>query len=446
MFLFKKIRYLSWLTQGFLRKHSGLITFSLFLGVIGFFLANWFIPTLQKTFHREKIGLVGQFTLSDLPPQVASRLSRGLTAVAPDGQPLPDLADHWEVSDDGKTYTFYLKDSLTWVDQSPLKAGDLAFQFKDVEVEVVNDQTLRFKLKDPYSPFPVLLSQPVFKKGLIGVGPARVARVKTNGQLVESLTLKEPKKTLIVRFYPTEKAALTGLKLGEVDRLLGLFSPTLSPDWQSFVQIEEETDTTKFVGLFYNNNDSYLASKPLRQALTYAIKDKPRDSRRALGPLRPNSWAYNPHIKRYDYHPDSARKLFKKFQEEGEKQEKLNLTIATAVSYLDLAEKIKASWEELLPVSVEVKVINSLSEDFQILLIAQEIPPDPDQYTLWHSTQPGNISHFNSPKVDKLLEDGRKTYDLAERKEIYQEFQKALVEECPVAFLFYPTVYHLSRR
>ena len=78
-------------------------------------------------------------------------------------------------------------------------------------------------------------------------------------------------------------------------------------------------------------------------------------------------------------------------------------------------------------------------------MASQEIPADPDQYTLWHSTQSTNITGYNSPKIDKLLEDGRKISDKEERKAIYLDFQRFLVEDTPAAFLFHPTVYTIIR-
>nr|MBP6989849.1 peptide-binding protein [Candidatus Shapirobacteria bacterium] len=68
------------------------------------------------------------------------------------------------------------------------------------------------------------------------------------------------------------------------------------------------------------------------------------------------------------------------------------------------------------------------------------------QYLFWHSTQKKtNITKINNPRIDKLLEEGRQTFDQQERKNIYQEFQKNLLEECPAIFLKYPIVYTISR-
>ena len=79
------------------------------------------------------------------------------------------------------------------------------------------------------------------------------------------------------------------------------------------------------------------------------------------------------------------------------------------------------------------------SQNFQALLITQKIPSDPDQYSLWHSTQSEtNISKFSSPRVDKDLEDGRKISDLETRKQKYQDFQKVLLDHAPATFLYFP--------
>jgi peptide/nickel transport system substrate-binding protein len=76
-----------------------------------------------------------------------------------------------------------------------------------------------------------------------------------------------------------------------------------------------------------------------------------------------------------------------------------------------------------------------------------DTPDDPDQYSIWHSTQEAtNITHYENPRIDKLLEDGRSEIDLASRRRIYLDFQRFLVEDSPAAFLYYPATYTVSRR
>src|SRR6185369_8402425 len=83
--------------------------------------------------------------------------------------------------------------------------------------------------------------------------------------------------------------------------------------------------------------------------------------------------------------------------------------------------------------------------NFQVVLVGQEIPPDPDQYYLWDSTQSTNFTGYKNPRIDKLLEDGRKSIDQSERKSIYQDFQQFLVEETPAIFLTHLKTYTVVR-
>lgn len=438
----KKIRVFFWLINGLLKKYFRLIILSLVLGGLGFLIVTFLTPFLQKMFVPRKIGLVGHYNLVNLPDEIINRLSTGLTALDEQGQAYAYLTDDWQVSDDGKTYTFQLKDNLFWQNGDPLEATEINFDLEDVSVETKNNQ-ITFRLKEPFSPFPVLLAQPIFKQGLLGIGPYKVLRVQQNGQLLEAITLKSENDSLTFKFYPTEETAKTALKLGEINELKTFYSCDMDESWQTYLDINRQLATDQFVALFFNLNDPNLADKNLRQALAYATP-KPQDSSRALGPISPASWAYNPQVKRYDFNPDSANDLLAKFQEAGEEEASesskpsLDLTISTVPMFLDLAEDIKQKWQDSLDITIHIKTINSLNEDFQVLLVAQEIPPDPDQYSLWHSTQTTNITGLNSPKIDKLLEDGRKVANQKERKEIYLDFQRFLLEESPAVFLSHP--------
>ena len=159
--------------------------------------------------------------------------------------------------------------------------------------------------------------------------------------------------------------------------------------------------------------------------------DKPAGDGRALGPESPKSWAFNPKVKPYDYSLDTAKSLLENLQTD------FTLELITTPTYQALAEKIKTSWEQL-GITVKIKVLNLPdTNNYDALLVGQQIPQDPDQYLLWHSTQVGNITGYQNAKVDKLLEDGRKEVDPAKRKEIYLDFQRFLVEDTPAAFISY---------
>lgn len=433
----RRFRLFLWFFKAFLRKYFKVIIFGLILGTAVFFFYSYFAHLLPWPKKTIRVGLVGRYTPSDLPLSVLEKISRGLVKINLEGSPVPDLAEKWEVNDGGKVYTFHLKKGLTWQNGTPLKAGEIHYDLKDVGLTAKNDSVLEFRLKEPFSPFPTILAQPIFKKGFLGVGEYKVTSIQSTGNFIQSIKL-ENEDVLVFKFYPTEKAALLGFKLGEVDELRAIIDPSELTNWPG-IRITREIGYDQFVAVFYNMTDPQLSTKPLRLALTYAI-EKPLDKTRALCSLNPNSWAYNSEVKSYDYNLQKA----KEFLEESKLKE-VNLELTTTFSQLPVAEKIKDSWEEL-GVKTTVKVVSVFPETFQAFLASQEIPDDPDQYTLWHSTQKRtNITGYDNPRVDKLLEDARKTLNKKERLAYYLDFQRFLVEDAPAAFLFHPTVYTITR-
>lgn len=446
MLFFRKIRFFWNLLKAFLKKHYFAFLGSLVLGITIFFILSKItpflidrIPEIKRT---QKIGLVGKFRVEELPLEVLNYTSLGLTQTLEDGSVQAGLAQSWQVDDEGKKYTFKLKDKIFWQDGSPIKSQDINYQFKGLEKEIIDEKNFIFRLSEPLSPFLNIVSRPVFKKGLIGAGPYKVKNIKKEGGTVRSLTVSGPGEKLVFRFYPTEGAAVTGFKLGEVDVLENFLTNPFSDQWQAGLDIKEKVRANQFVALYFNTKDDNLGDKTLRQALAYSLQKN--YSHRALSPINPESWAFNPKIKAYDFSEEKAKEFYEKAREESE--ESLVLELVVPETFLQEAEGIKKSWEEVLGVQTDIKVINALPPDFQVILTAQEIPLDPDQYALWHSTQGGNITHFESPKIDKLLEDARKILDQTERKEKYFDFQKTLVEEVPVIFLYHPTVYTIKRK
>ena len=77
-----------------------------------------------------------------------------------------------------------------------------------------------------------------------------------------------------------------------------------------------------------------------------------------------------------------------------------------------------------------------------VLLGFQFLPPDPDPYPYWHSSQANefgvNLANYNDPRVDMLLEEARLTSDKGLRYELYQEFQQLFSEQVPSLLLYQP--------
>jgi len=441
--MFKTIRRYYWVTKSFLARHNKIIvrTTGIVLSLILIFLLfSKYIPTFKTT---TRLGRVGKYTIETFPVDIQLKISSGLVGVEGSGTILPKLAKSWEVQDAGKTYVFTLDNTLSWHDGSRLTPDDITYNFKDVEIGR-GDNTITYRLKEPFSPFFSAVARPILKKNKLGTGEFRMVKSVISSGVLQSLTLESETKRLVYKFYPTETSSLTAYKLGEVDQLEGLsfISNSLSQDTTNILT-ESNSSTNQQSVLFFNNNDAVLTSKSARQALSYAIQDKTFGKERSISPIDKSSWAYNSLVKTYDYDPEKAKSLFAQdIQDPGSQ----TLELKTMLQYLDIAESIATSWRETLGVKVDVKVVSSITSDYQILLTDFTSPIDPDQYTIWHSTQATNFTHFSNLKIDKLLEDGRRTSDQKLRKEIYQDFQRFLLEDCPAAFLFKSSTYSLSRK
>ncbi|MEK7182584.1 MAG: ABC transporter substrate-binding protein [Patescibacteria group bacterium] len=443
----RKARFLVHLVLLFLKRFGILIGVGILVGGILFGLRSKITTLLPGLTTQEKIGVVGRFTADTLPLSISSRISFGLTIVDKENLPQPGIAESWETKNEGRVWVFTFKKDLRWQDNTSLKSSDFSYNFPGITVSYPDEAHIEFQLSDPYAPFPIIVSRPYFKKGLLGVGEWRVRKIVTSAGNVQELTLEEKTTRIqkVYRFYPTEESLIAAFKLGEVNTISEISDPHALFSWKT-VELSPISHEDRFVGIFLNTADSLLAEKNIRQALAYATNKGNIDemSTRALSPLSPSSWAYNPLVKTYDYDPARARKLLDELPKD--QREQFSINLVTIPSLLEPAEKIAKDWEEV-GVSTTVQVGTGVPENFQALLATQVIPPDPDQYSMWHSTQTDtNITHYKSARIDKLLEDGRRTLNQDERKRIYLDFQRFLVEDSPVIFLYHPISYTISQK
>jgi peptide/nickel transport system substrate-binding protein len=108
---------------------------------------------------------------SDPDNDLAALVYAGLTRLGPEGLVLPDLAERWEIDEQGRRYRFYLRQGLRWHDGSPLTAtdvvhtikliqtpnfagsADLAALWKTVSVAQIDPLTVQMTLTSPFAPF-----------------------------------------------------------------------------------------------------------------------------------------------------------------------------------------------------------------------------------------------------------------------------------------------------
>jgi len=437
------LRYFIRLLSAFLARFRALLFIGVIFGIIVFLLLRFISPLVfGKT--TERIGITGRYRTNNLPEFILEMIGDGLTLTNEAGVVEPNLASSWETPDKGKTWIFYLKEGVLWQDGKKVTSETINYEFSDVVVERPDEATLVFKLKDPFSPFPSVVSRPVFKRGLLGTGEWKVTKATLAGGFVQKLIVTDRQKNKkIYKFYPTEERTKTAYKLGEVDTLANILNPTPFDTWKT-AKVEEDVDRGKVALIFFNVQDKLLSEKSLRQALTYAVNKKEFRGGRALSPISPDSWVYNPQVKEYSYDPERAQDLIDDLADE--LKEDLKVKLITTPVLLPVAEKMARDWKKV-GVTPIVQVYSGIPTDYQAFLAIFDIPADPDQYAIWHSTQTtSNISKYQNPRIDKLLEDGRIVLDFEDRRKIYLDFQRFLVEDSPAAFLYHPVSYTVSRK
>lgn len=468
------MRKFYWYLTAYIRKHGLLVFSSLIIGLTFFW---FFVPSLVNNLEiskRHYIGVIGEYNINDfdLPPLIKQQLSVGLTQIQPDGSVNPALAERWSVEQDGATYRFLLKKDLQWQDGTPLNPNDIHYDFKELET-IITPNDIVFKLPGPFAPFPTVVAEPIFKRVdqryffffkrpmLIGIGDFKISDYKRKGNRLTELTVDGQNERYIYRFYLTEDDAITAFKRGEINSLPDLSQKHDVFDWPT-VKYSDNLDFNSYLGVFFNTRDPLL-TRNNRQALSYALVKKSGEER-AIGPISPLSWSYLPGGKTYDKDWERGSERLRAEMP----GQPLNLELTTTNLFATKAEEIKKQWEEFglkaaddcqkdsaqkdksqcenLKIKVTIKVNNFPDfNNFQLLLMGRDIPPDPDQYTLWHSDQSANFTGYKNTRIDNLLEKGRQTTSQQDRTPIYQEFQQFILEDPPAIFLEYLHNYQLQR-
>lgn len=396
----------------------------------------------SPNFHTNIIGIEGLYTATNLPDEINQKISYGLTTISENDKPENSiLVKSITTENDNKDYIFTLNDNIFWHNGKKFTAYDVNYQISGANITPLSDNQLKISLSSPFAPLLASLSQPLFKKGLVGMGKYQVKKIIYQDGYIKNLLLKSTdtnQSSIEYRFYSNESDVINAFKLGNVDEIKVSSLPSEFSNLRKIKINKNIFTNNRYIAVFLNTQK---INKQIRQALAYATP-KPKDkSERCLGPISPTSWAYNPSIKEYNFNTTRAKELFKK-----EEFPKINLVVNNR-SLLPMAEEIKNSWINIFGIEVNLSIANQIDyQNFDAILAYSSTTKDPDQYSFWHSTQINtNITKLDNSRIDKLLEDGRTSLDPIERKKIYQDFQRYLLEESPAIFISYPIDYQVSR-
>jgi peptide/nickel transport system substrate-binding protein len=437
---------------------------------------------------------------------IASLVYNGLLKYDKNLELVGDLAHAWDVSADGLTITFHLRKGVKWQDGEEFTSRDVLYtygviidpktptpyseDFKQVQkIEAPDRYTVRVHYARPFAPalaswgtsiLPahLLEGQDITKSPLtrkpVGTGPYRLKEWIPGQRIVleafsDYFGGSPWINRRVVMVIPDTSTMFMELKRGGVDMM------ALTP-----IQYARQTDTPEFLSRYnkyrypasaylymgYNQRNPLFRDRRVRQALSSAINKKELVEgvllgmgQVAHGPYKPGTWAYNPTIKDFDYNPERARKLL---AEAGWTQKNddgilvkdgkpFTFTVLTNQN-VDRSKTAQIIQQRLRVIGVDMKIrvlewaafINNFIDtgDFEAVILAWTIPPDPDGYDIWHSSKTGkkelNFIHYNNPEIDRLLVEGRNTFDQEKRRRIYFRIQEILAEDQPYTFLYVP--------
>lgn len=395
----------------------------------------------------------------------------------------PMIAESWDTSEDGLTWTFNLRPNLTFHNGKACTAEEVVRNFEHImdpeasflapdyelveSVEATDETTVVFTLKDSFAPFLAILTNRCAITDMdaydpnmpIGTGPFKI----TNWQRGTGLTLEAhdgyweeglPAASKVNwNYYPDDDARMLAVQGGEIDIVYAV--PT-----QQIDQIQESGDFTvdpisglTHTYIAFNCAEGPFSDVRVRKAVAHVI-DKELVVEGALWGWAdianipfPESSPWFVETPDYEFDPEKGKALM---EEAGYGD---GLTLDMPISNDSYTPKIAEIIQpDLASIGIDVRIVETewatywpeiyLKTQYDITIMSYSARVDPDQtfYPRYHSTGVHNATKYVNDRMDELLEAGRRETDLEERKKIYEEVQLLLVDELPWLWLFIPKV------
>jgi len=289
---------------------------------------------------------------------IAGLIYNGLVKYDKDMNIVGDLAESWDISDDGLVITFHLRKGVKWHDGKPFTAKDVLYTYqitvdpktptayagdflKVKKAEVLDDYTFRVTYDKPFAPSLISWSSAVLPRHLlegqnitksslarhpVGTGPY-LFKEWLAGQkivLVSNADYFEGRPYVdghVTRIIPDMATMFLELRARNID-MMGLtpLQYTRQTENNLFRQSFDKYRYLAFAYTYlgYNLKHPFFADKRVRQAISYAINKEEIISgvllglgKPATGPYKPGTWAYNENVKTYSYNPQKARELLR---------------------------------------------------------------------------------------------------------------------------------------
>jgi peptide/nickel transport system substrate-binding protein len=396
-------------------------------------------------------------------------------------EPQPELAESWELSDDGLTLTFKLRPGVKFHNGRDFVADDVKFSLEYAQdpetganirtlaravksVEVVDDVTVAFHFTEPTPAAFDLIDLlfivnretiEVIDSNPVGTGPFRFAEWAP-GDFARFERFEEYWKDglpylneVIVRAIPDAATLIANLEGGTLDLIA-------APPASEFERLEAAEGTKVVSGfpgglvwdLSLNTGREPFDNKLVRQALQYAL-DRERIvdivffnvSDPWLQPQSDKSPLYDPDLEGfYTFDLDRARSLL----EEAGYADGFEFTVLTATTNPDGARLLQVYQADLAQIGITLNIDEvepaqyrprAIDLDFDAAVFTYG-RASKDPASLFGTTgvwrpgpEPVNLSNFTSEEYQRLIAEGQREVDSERRQEIYQELNRYQLEE-----------------
>ena len=449
--------------------------------------------TLKIATDQSPVGLDPQVATAFSTALIDSNIYEGLTAVDKDLRIVPSLAESWTVSGDGLSYTFKLRagakfhngraltpqDIIANVDRvrDPKTGSPFASRFTGIKsMESVGADGLKITLDAPSAPFlsqlaslSIVAPEAAAELGRkpVGTGPFRfsawvpdtyISLERNPDYWEKGLPKLAGLKFNIVPEAATREAGIIGgtYKLLPVVDAASAAALTGKPG----VKLLQTQDLAySLVGL--NVTKPPLDKPVVREAINMAIDRNQLVQAvyfgRAVpgGPLSPALAEWALPVSDFPCYKADAAGAQKKLQDAGlSGKVKLTLNVLGSLQIVqDLAQVVqaqlnKAGFDVALNVQEQGRFIADWrASNFEGFVSLNGGAPDPDDY-FGRTYQTGgatNVFKYSNADIDKLLIAARQTTDMAARKRMYDDAQKMLACDGPIATLAYGTLFSAVR-
>lgn len=426
---------------------------------------------------------------------VNGTIYEALTEVGPDLRIGPALAESWEISEDGLTYTFTLREGVLFHDGSAMTAEDVVASIERVRSEAigsplasrvaavesaqaVDERTVEITLKEPSAPFLTQLASiaivpaefkddaQALQQQPVGTGPFAFVEWQPNNFIMLDANAdywrEDMPRVEGVRFniVPESATRQVGIASGQYHMLPNIDAATaLQLQGRPGVTLQDTLELSyTLIGM--NTSQPPFDDPRVRQAVNFAL-DREAIVQAALfgagvpaGPLSPalEAWARDvSEFPCYEHSPERARALL---EEAGvEIPVRLTMLVLPRQDIRDIAQVAQAQLGAAgFEVELNIPELGQFVQDwrnsnFEIFASANAGSVDPDDffYRAFRTGGSTNVFKFSNERVDELLDAGRTTLDEAERREIYDELQGILACEGPAAHVAYGQLFTATR-